>query len=251
MYKPFFSIVTPVYNGEKFLSTCIKSIVNQNFKNFEYIIVDGNSIDNTHNIIKKYKKNIDKIIIRKDKTMYEALSTGFKKAGGKYFLWLNSDDFLVNKNSLSNLHDILSKKNYDWVNCVTSIFYQDKKKLRSYIPLLYPNIILRNGLANNCFWGFVQQENTIFSSKLYQKSGGVKKKFKMAGDFNMWTRFAVYADLVSVNVKFAAHRKWDRQLTDLKIYYKEINKKKCTFNIFYFLRFVYSILLYPIVFFRK
>ncbi len=38
MYKPFFSIVTSVYNGEKFISTCIKSIVNQNFKNFEYII---------------------------------------------------------------------------------------------------------------------------------------------------------------------------------------------------------------------
>ena len=56
MVKPFFSIVTPVYNGERFLSTCIKSIVNQNFKNFEYIIVDGNSTDNTHEIIKKYKK---------------------------------------------------------------------------------------------------------------------------------------------------------------------------------------------------
>ena len=163
MYKPFFSIVTPVYNGEKFLNTCIKSIVNQNFKNFEYIIVDGNSTDNTHKIIKNNKKSINKIIIKKDKTMYEALSTGFDNASGKYFLWLNSDDFLVDKNSLSNLHGILSKKNYEWVNCVTSIFYHNKNKLRSYIPLLYPNIILRNGLANNCFWGFVQQENTIFS----------------------------------------------------------------------------------------
>ena len=152
---------------------------------------------------------------------------------------------------ITNQYVSRSKKNYDWVNCVTSIFYQDKNKLRSYIPLLYPKLILRNGLANNCFWGFVQQENTIFSSKLYKKSGGVKTKYKMAGDFNMWKRFAGHADLVSINVKFAAHRKWEKQLTDLKIYYNEINKKKCIFNLFYFLRFVYSILLYPIVFFRK
>ena len=113
---------------------------------------------------------------------------------------------------------------------------------------MYPNIILRNGLANNCFWGFVQQENTIFSSELYKKSKGLKTKFKMAGDFDLWKRFAVYADLKSVNVKFAAHRKWDKQLTDLKTYYKEINKKKCSFNIFYLIRFLYSILCYPIVF---
>ena len=56
MYKPFFSIVNTVYIGKRFLSTSIKNIVNKNFKGFEYIILDGNLTDNTHNIIKKYKK---------------------------------------------------------------------------------------------------------------------------------------------------------------------------------------------------
>ena len=56
MYKPFFSIVNTVYIGKRFLSTNIKNIVNKNFKGSEYIILDGNLTDNTHNIIKKYKK---------------------------------------------------------------------------------------------------------------------------------------------------------------------------------------------------
>lgn len=251
MNQPFFSIVTPVYNGEKFLDSCIKSILKQKFKNFEYIVVDGNSTDRTHKIIKKYKKKITKIIIKKDKSMYEALSTGFKNSNGRYYLWLNSDDFLIDKNSLFDLYNVLIKKKYTWVTCVTSIFYQHKKKLRSFFPLLYPNIILRNGLANNCFWGFVQQENTIFSSDLYKKVRGVKTGFRMAGDFDMWRRFAIHSDLKTINVRFAAHRKWDKQLTDLKVYYKEIKKRRCFFNFLYPLRFIYSILLYPIIFFRK
>ena len=107
---PLITIITVVKNGREYIQETMDSVFSQEYKNIEYIIVDGDSTDNTHKIIEKYKKNINKIIIKKDKSMYEALSTGFKNAGGRYFLWLNSDDFLVDKNSLSNLHHILSKK---------------------------------------------------------------------------------------------------------------------------------------------
>ena len=58
---PFFSIVTPVYNGEKYLEQTIKSVIGQTFKNFEYIIVDNLSNDNSRKIIEKYSSKIDKI----------------------------------------------------------------------------------------------------------------------------------------------------------------------------------------------
>ena len=58
MSSPFFSIVTPVKNGEKYIENTIKSVLNQNFKNFEYIIVDGDSKDRTNFIINKYKKKL-------------------------------------------------------------------------------------------------------------------------------------------------------------------------------------------------
>ena len=81
-----FSIVTPVLNGEKFIEDAIQSITKQIYKNLEYIIVDGESTDKTMEIINKYKDKISKIIVSKDKTMYEALEKGFKEATGDYFV---------------------------------------------------------------------------------------------------------------------------------------------------------------------
>ena len=65
--KPLISIITVVYNGEKYIEQTIKSVLGQNFKNFEYIIVDGKSTDSTMDIVEKYKNKIDIIISQKDK----------------------------------------------------------------------------------------------------------------------------------------------------------------------------------------
>ena len=62
----------------------------------------------------------------------------------------------------------------------------------------------------------------------------------MAGDFDLWKRFARYENLKSVNLNFACHRKSENQLTNLDTYYKEIGKKKCLFNLLYPLRIILS-----------
>ena len=64
--KPLFSIITVVYNGEKFLEKTIASVVNQSCKNLEYIIIDGGSTDKSIDIIKKYEKKIDYWVSEKD-----------------------------------------------------------------------------------------------------------------------------------------------------------------------------------------
>ena len=234
MKNPFFTIVTAVLNGEKYIEETIKSIKNQSFKNFQYIVVDGRSTDNTHKIINKYKKYISKIIISKDKTMYEALAKGFYYAKGKYYLWINSDDYLFNKVSLKNLYKVLKKNPCHWI--VGRTIIQQKEIIKNYIPLIYPRFILKNGLAHSCAWGFVQQENTVFSSELYKKSLGINTQFKQAGDFYLWKDFANYEKLKSINISIAVQRKWENQMTqrDKNTYYLELKKKKCVLNIFYF-----------------
>tara|TARA_B100001250_G_C19759400_1_gene771718 strand:- start:897 stop:1646 length:750 start_codon:yes stop_codon:yes gene_type:complete len=241
--RPKITLITPVYNGEKYIEQSIKSIISQTYESFEYIIVDGNSKDKTHNIINKYKDKIDKIIIREDKTMYEALQKGFLNANGDYFCWINSDDYLIDKNSIKRFSIAIEKYGYDWMNFTASIAKYDQDP-KIYFPLFYPRLILKKGLANNCFWGFVQQENTVFSKNLYNKVGGIDPKFKMAGDFDLWKRFAKYKSLKPIRLNFACHRKSDKQLTNLDTYYKEIKKRKCTFNFFYPLRFILSLLIY-------
>ena len=96
MKKKLLTIVTPNLNGGKFLEETIKSVLSQKTDKIEYIIVDGKSKDRSKFILNKYKKKIDKIIIQKDKSMYEAIARGFNYANGKYLTWINSDDKYYN-----------------------------------------------------------------------------------------------------------------------------------------------------------
>ena len=93
------SIVTPNLNGGKYLEQTIKSVISQDYKNIEYIIIDGGSSDNSLEIIKKYSKHISYYEIRKDKNMYEAFDMVLESKW-RYFTWLNSDD-LYYKNCIS------------------------------------------------------------------------------------------------------------------------------------------------------
>ena len=73
---PLFSIITVVFNGEKHLEKCIKSVLKQKIKDIEYIIIDGKSSDNTIKIIKKYKAKINIIVSEKDRGIYDAFNKG-------------------------------------------------------------------------------------------------------------------------------------------------------------------------------
>ena len=90
--NPLISVVTAVYNGEKFLEQAINSVLNQSYDNFELIVIDGGSTDGTLDIIKKYDKQINYWVTEPDHGLYDALAKGFSFASGDIFSWLNSDD---------------------------------------------------------------------------------------------------------------------------------------------------------------
>ena len=91
---PLVTIVTPSFNQSKFIEETILSVLNQSYKNIQYIIVDGCSTDNTMEIVNKFKDRIDIIISEKDKGQADAINKGFKLAKGELVGWLNSDDIL-------------------------------------------------------------------------------------------------------------------------------------------------------------
>jgi glycosyltransferase involved in cell wall biosynthesis len=90
---PLISIITVVYNGEKYLKQAIESVINQTYKNIEYIIIDGGSTDNTLNIIKNYHQNISKWVSEPDNGLYDAMNKGITMATGELIGMVNSDDW--------------------------------------------------------------------------------------------------------------------------------------------------------------
>ena len=89
-----FSIITPSFNQGAYLEDTIVSVISQDYKNFEYIVIDGGSTDESFEIIKKYRKNLKYWISEKDKGQTHAINKGLKIAKGKIINWLNSDDTL-------------------------------------------------------------------------------------------------------------------------------------------------------------
>ena len=103
------SIVVVSLNTKKNFIKTIKSILQQSSKNFEIIIIDGNSSDGSINIIKKYKKYFSKIVIKKDKGIYDAMNKGIKLSKKPWLIFLNSGDIFYNKSVIKNLIPILKQ----------------------------------------------------------------------------------------------------------------------------------------------
>ena len=91
--KPLISIVTVVYNGEKHLEQTIKSVIEQDYDNVEYIIIDGGSTDSTLEIIKNYEYAIDYWVSEPDEGIYDAMNKGASLCTGDYIAFLNADDW--------------------------------------------------------------------------------------------------------------------------------------------------------------
>lgn len=110
MKDDLISVIVPVYNVEKYLRKCIDSILCQTYKNFEIILIDDGSSDNSGKICDEYLNRDERISVfhKKNQGLSEARNTGIKKAKGKYLTFVDSDDF-INEEYILNLYDNLKK----------------------------------------------------------------------------------------------------------------------------------------------
>lgn len=174
------SIITVVFNGEKYIEDTIKSVINQTYKNIEYIIIDGGSTDGTLDIIKKYESKIAFWLSEPDNGIYDAMNKGLRKAKGYYAGLINSDDFYepdavqVIVNEIYNMPDVdILFGNINIINP-----YLNEKKLQTYkkgqkleksFSIWHPSVFVRKSV--------------------YETYGYFDLSYSLAADYELLLRF--------------------------------------------------------------
>ena len=154
--KPLVSIVTVVYNGEKFLEETIQSVISQTYENVEYIIIDGGSTDGTLDIIKRNEDKIDYWISEKDKGIYDAMNKGIDVASGEIMGLINADDWyekdtidmVIKKYSGDKNFDIFHG-NLNYINKSEKIYkpnFSHRKMLLQGMSLYHPTCFVKRSI---------------------------------------------------------------------------------------------------------
>ena len=186
---PRFSIITVVLNNEKFLNNTIKSVISQSYKNFEYIVIDGKSEDNTLAIIKKYKNKITKFISEKDRGIYDAFNKGIRLASGEYICIVNSDDKLK-IDALKIINKYINK--YPEID----FFFGSVKKHWGVLHGYQPKKIKYS-------WGFYSSHSTGFyiKNESAKKVGPYNIKYKYHADYDYFYRMIVKKKMKGIATK--------------------------------------------------
>ena len=185
--KPLITIITAVLNNEKYLEESLLSLQNQNYQNFEHIIIDGGSTDKTVNIIKKYESKIDYWCSKKDKGIY-AFNNGMKLAKGKYLGFLNSDD-IYTSNALEILTGYLRQKpDKDFI-------FGAVKKHWGVLYGYKPYKILELGILFKSFNRF------FIKREAAKKVGLYNLKYKYSSDYDYFFRMIVKKKLKGFSTK--------------------------------------------------
>ena len=187
--NPLVSIVTISFNQEKFIEDTIKSVLNQNYKNIEYIIIDGASSDGTIDIIKENRDFINYFVSEPDVGNYDAINKGLSLCTGDLIGIVNADDIL-----LPDATSILIKyyKNYPDAD----FYFGSVKKHWGVISGYYPRKIKYS-------WFFYTSHSTGFFIKKNsaKKVGKYSLKYKYSSDFDYFYRMIVHNRLKGVSTK--------------------------------------------------
>jgi glycosyltransferase involved in cell wall biosynthesis len=181
------SIVTPSYNQAQYIERTIKSVLDQNHKDIEYIVIDGGSTDGTVDILKKYS---DRIIWKseKDNGQSDAINKGLRIATGDIVAYLNSDDTYAPGAITKIVNFFKNNPEAKWVSGKCKIINEKDEKIRNSITK-YKNFWLR---LINYFWLLVlnpiSQPSTFWKRELHNEIGYFSERKHLAMDYDFWLR---------------------------------------------------------------
>lgn len=213
---PRITVITPSYNQGCYIEETILSVLNQGYPNLQYIVVDGNSTDDTRQVLERYRDRFDHLIIESDKGQTEAINKGLRLADGELVAWLNSDDIYAPGTLhttalkwLENQADVIAGICVEHTDRQLMLFNRPAAENSDFNP---PQLarIFKYWLKGYYFY----QPEVFFSKRILDKVGLLDESLYYSMDYDLWMRFAKAGAILNVvDWPFAFFRKHEAQKT--------------------------------------
>jgi len=196
--KPFVSVIMPCFNGEKWLSEAIESILNQTFENFEFILIDDGSIDSTLDIIRQYS-NLDKriqIIEKPHTNVSDSLNIGLEKANGKWVARLDQDDLSMPERLSEQVSYVLDHPDVVLLGSAFIGTYGDDQMIKNhYYPTRHRPLTANLEYLRK----FFPHSTAFFNLDMAKYVGGYRSLLNNANDHDLWLRLASLGNLACLS----------------------------------------------------
>lgn len=235
---PTFVIVTPAFQAARFIDDTIASVVSQRGPmKVRYHVQDGGSTDGTVEILKIWQARLQGPNLfggagvhfswesEKDAGMYDGISRGFEhvysdlddlSASTSLMTWLNADDMLA-ANALMSAWSFFSEHpEFHWITGLCGLMNESGAVVSvTQEPLAFAQTDLAMGRHDGRLFPFVQQEGCFWRMPLWRAAGGLNRSLKLAGDWDLWRRFAAITPLIKLQTVLGLHRRHAAQKTSV------------------------------------
>ncbi len=229
MRELLFSIITPSYNSGKYLEETILSVLNQTYKNYEFIMIDGGSSDKTLDIIEKYEKNFTYWVSEKDRGQTDAINKGLKMAKGDLVTWICADD-LYYPDTLMSIAGYISENGID-PDKIGVIYGQSLNFTDDGYTSISKgyDINLRTLLHKD---PNVLQIASFHSNRIMKEIGYLDTSLNYCMDYDLWIRTLQRGELYYINKLLGKFRLHDESKTVSQkgLFAWEILKRRYVFN---------------------
>jgi len=184
---PLVSIITPSFNQAEFIEETIKSVLDQDYQNVEYIIVDGGSTDGSVEIIKKYADKLSWCVSEPDGGQSDAINKGIKQAKGEIIAWLNSDDIYLEgtiKKAVSALGD----------DPETGMVYADQHSITADGKIFNTIRYKQYSLVDLLAMQIIGQPTVFMRRSVLETAGELSMEFSYLMDHHLWIRMLQQAE---------------------------------------------------------
>jgi glycosyltransferase involved in cell wall biosynthesis len=192
---PLVSIITVVYNGEKYIEDAIRSVARQNYPNLQYIVVDGGSKDNTLGIVGQFRDTVTDLISEKDEGISDAFNKGLRLAKGEIVGMINADDWYADgaiEKAVRAMegYDVLYGDLQLWKGGQPDfVFKGDHTRLRQEMRVNHPTVFIRK----SC----------------YDQYGSFDKRYRCAMDYDLLLRLTIHGCRFNYLPEVLANMRWD------------------------------------------